>query len=139
VEQLDVYPNTTNKDRETLLFRDTRNGHEAVVMVLLELQDINPKTRKKSLTMRRSIVWNGEEGVMKVLLEQLDSDTNSEHKDGQIPLFISACHGHDRVVIVRQEPKEINTHHANHTCLRPLARPACEQQQGILKLCRTIR
>jgi len=55
VEQLDVYPNTANKDGETLLFRATRNWHEAVVTVLLELQDMNPNTRNKSLTTPLSI------------------------------------------------------------------------------------
>jgi len=71
---------------------------------------------------------------MKVLLERFDVDSNSEHEDGQIPLFISACHGHDRVVIVRQEPKEIKTYHYECTWWRPLARAACEQQKGMLKL-----
>ena len=52
---------------------------------------------------------------MKVLLERFNVDSNSEHKDGQIPLFISAGHGHDRVVIVGQEPKEFKTHHSEHT------------------------
>ena len=101
MEQLDVYANTADKDRETLLFRATRNGHEAVVKVLLKLQDINPNTRNKNLTRLRSIAWNREEGEMKVLLERSDADSNSEHKDSQKPLVISACHGHDRVVIVR--------------------------------------
>ena len=55
VEELDAYPNTANKDGETLLFRTTCNGHEAVVKVLLELPDINPNTRNKNLTRPRSI------------------------------------------------------------------------------------
>jgi len=100
VEQLDVHPNTANKDGETLLFKATSNGYEAVVKVLLELQDINPNTRNKNLTRLRSIAWNRGEGVMKVLLELFDVDSDSQHKDGQKPLFISACYGHDRVVIV---------------------------------------
>ena len=101
MEQLDVYPNTANKDGETLLCRVTHNGDEAVVKVLLELQDINPNTRNKNLTRLRSIAWNRGAGVLKLLLEQFDVDSNSEHNDGQKPLFISACHGHDRVVIVQ--------------------------------------
>jgi len=68
--------------------------------VPLELQDINPNRRKKNLTRLQSIAWNGGEEVMTVLLEWFDFDSNSEHKNGQKPVFLSASSGHDRVMIV---------------------------------------
>jgi len=37
---------------------------------------------------------------MTVLLERFDFGSNSEHKNGQKPVFLSASSGHDRVMIV---------------------------------------
>jgi len=58
-----------DKDVETRLFCGVHDGDEGVLKVLLEREDINPKTINKNCTKPQSIVaCNRQEGVVQMLL-----------------------------------------------------------------------
>ena len=62
--------------------------------MLLEQEDINPKTINKNCTKPQSIVaWNRQERVVQMLLGQFDVDPNTDDEDGQPPLWIAPATG----------------------------------------------
>jgi len=64
-------------------------------MTTLERDDVNPNPLNKDGKTPRSIeAWKGDEGVVKMLLEQLDVGSNTADKYGETLLFWGAHEGH---------------------------------------------
>jgi ankyrin repeat protein len=75
-------------------------GHEAVVKLLLEHDDVDADWKDEEYH-QTPLLWaamNGHEAVVKLLLERNDVDADSKNKDGQTPLSLAARNGHEVVV-----------------------------------------
>ena len=72
----------------------TKSGHEAVVKMLLERDDVNPNTTDSYGKTPLSIAARkGHERVVKMLLERVDINPNTVTNHGDTPLFIAADEG----------------------------------------------
>ncbi|KFY95102.1 hypothetical protein V500_02953 [Pseudogymnoascus sp. VKM F-4518 (FW-2643)] len=93
-----VNTNATDEDGWTPLLLATRNGHEAVVKLLLDsdIVDVDSKDGEG----RTPLLWaaeNGHEAVVKLLLDK-GAKLESEDSDGRTPLWCAAEKGHEAVV-----------------------------------------
>ena len=91
-------------------------GHEDVIKVLLEREDINPDQQDPAdgRTPLSLAAENGREGVVKLLLER--GDVNPDHVDtdyGQTPLSWAAEKGHSEIVKILLERGDVNPDHAD--------------------------
>ena len=80
------------------------NGHEGVVKILLEQDQVSPDgPGRRSQTPLCSAAENGHEGVVKILLERDDVDPNVQGSWDQTPLSFAAESGNEGVVKVLLE------------------------------------
>ncbi|KFY22245.1 hypothetical protein V493_06729 [Pseudogymnoascus sp. VKM F-4281 (FW-2241)] len=87
--------NATDKEGWTPLSLGARDGHEAVVKLLLDsdIVDVDSKNEEG----RTPLSWaaeNGQEGVLKLLLNSDIIDVNSKDRFGKSPLLFAAENGH---------------------------------------------
>ena len=93
---------------DTALILAAERGHEGVVKMLLEREDIDPD-QADSKRGQTPLVWaaqNGHHGVVKMLLER--EDVNPDHIDtkwGRTPLAWAAKHGHEKIVKMLSKQK----------------------------------
>jgi hypothetical protein len=84
---------------QTPLSLATRNGHEAVVKLLLAADGVDPDSKDSD---GRTPLWwtaaNGHEAVVKLLLAADGVDPDSKDSNGWTPLSCAAANGHDAVV-----------------------------------------
>jgi len=72
------------------------NGHEEVVKILLEREEVNPgKPDKWGNTPLSDAAGNGHEGVVKILLEREEVNPDKPDKYGRTPLSYAAGDGHE--------------------------------------------
>ena len=84
---------------DTPLAWAARNGHEAVIEILLGRKDIDPD--KPGEAGRTPLWWaahNGYEGVVKLLLGRDDVNPDKPDERGQTPLWWAAYWGHEGIV-----------------------------------------
>ena len=99
---------------DTALILAAERGHEGVVKMLLEREDIDPD-QADSKRGQTPLVWaaqNGHDGVVKMLLER--GDVNPDHIDtryGRTPLSWAAENGHKGVVKMLLEREDVNPDH----------------------------
>ena len=122
----------------TALAWAAERGHEAVVGMLLEREDINPD-QADALRSRTSLWWaarRGHEGVAKMLLGRKDVNPDAvDTKYGATPLSMAATNGHERVVKMLLERKDVNPDHADAKGgFTPLSRAAKNGHEGVVKL-----
>ena len=101
--------NQTDCIRNTPLVWAALNGHEEVVKILLELDDVNPD--KPDINGRSPLCGaaeNGHEGVVKILLERDDVNPDKPDFLGRTPLFCAAKNGHEAVVKILLELDDVN-------------------------------
>jgi len=113
-------------------------GHEEVVKVLLEREDINPDQGDTRYN-RTPLSWaadNGHEGIVKMLLER--EDVNPDFADteyGQTPLWWAAENGHAGIVKMLLERENVNPDQADAFYGRtPLLRAAKNGHEVIVKM-----
>jgi len=123
---------------DTALILAAERGHEGVVKMLLEREDVNPD-QADSEHSQTPLVWaaqNGHDGVVKALLGR--EDVNPNHIDtvyGQTPLSWAADKGHEGVVKVLLEREDVNPDHIDTGYGRtPLLWAARKGHEGVVKM-----
>jgi len=113
-------------------------GHEEVVKILLEREDLNPDKpdTKRGQTPLSRAAMSGHEGVVKMLLERDDVNPNMADTDnGRTPLSRAAGNGHEGVVMMLLERGDINPDLADTFFGQgPLAWAAKGGHEGIVKM-----
>ena len=96
---------------QTPLSWAAQNGHEAVVKLLVERDDVEADSKNtKRWTPLCWAALNGHEAVAKVLLGREDVEADWKTADRQTPLLLAANHGHNAVVelLIEQENVDVN-------------------------------
>ena len=113
-------------------------GHEDVVKILLEREDINPdrKDTKSGWTPLSRAAADGQERVVKVLLQREDVNPNqSGTKYGATPLSFAAEGGHQGVVKMLLEREDVSPDQADAGDGRtPLSWAAEGGHEGVAKM-----
>jgi len=130
--------NATDCLDSTALKWAVRNGHEEVVKMLLEQEEINPDQTDTEFG-RTPISYaaeKGHEGIVKMLLER--EEVNPDQADtqlGQTPLSWAAERGHEGVVKMFLEREEVNPGKADTEYGRtPLLWAAAGGHEGVVKM-----
>ena len=91
-------------------------GHETIVRMLLERDDVNPdSTDENGQTPLSWASENGHEAVVRILLERDDVNPDSADKIGQTPLSWAARKGHETVVRMLLERDDVNPDSADES------------------------
>ncbi|OBT59897.1 hypothetical protein VE03_10475 [Pseudogymnoascus sp. 23342-1-I1] len=99
-EGADVDAKDTPIDRTTPLCWAARNGHEAVIKLLLDTGNVNANSKgKDGLTPLLWVAQNGHEAVVKLLLDTCKVDADSKDRYGRTPLLWATRNGHDEAVV----------------------------------------
>ena len=97
----------TDAGGSTAFLWAVKRGHEGMVKMLLEREDVAPNTADKDG--RTPLSWaagEGHEGVVKMLLKRGDVAPNAPDKSGRTPLARESESRHEDVVKMILEPKE---------------------------------
>jgi len=100
----------------TALTRAAGRGHEEVVKMLLEREDVNPD-QSDTFYGRTPLSWaaeNGHERIAKMLLEREDVNPyQADLKYGRTPLLWAAKKGHEGIVKMLLEREDVNPNQPN--------------------------
>ena len=105
----------TDFEGNTAMAWAARGGHEGVVKILLEQNDVNPN-RADTQFSQTPLMWatrNGHEGVMRILLERNDVNPDTADQWGQTPLLWAAENGDEGVVRILLEENKVNPNRAD--------------------------
>jgi len=130
--------NATDCLGNTALTWAAEQGHERVVNMLLEREDVNPD-RTDTQDGRTPLSWaaeKGHEGIVKVLLEREDVNPDrTDTQDGRTPLSWAAEKGHERIVKVLLEREDVNPDRTvTQDGRTPLSWAAKQGHEGIVKM-----
>ena len=133
-----VNPDSTCESGRTPLSRAAENGHEGVVKLLLERNDVNHNTPDMKYG-QTPLAWaakKGHEGVVKLLLEQKAVNPNTpDTKYGQTPLWWAAANGNEAMAKLLLGRKDVSPDTPDTKFgLTPLLWAAVTGHEGILKL-----
>ena len=96
-----------------------RHGHEEIVKVLLEREDVNPNKADTECG-RTPLSWaaeSGHGGVVMMLLEREDiSPHRAETEYGPTPLSWAAKRGHKRIIKMLLEMEDVNLEQGDIEC-----------------------
>ena len=105
----------------TALSLAAEKGHEGVVKILLEREEVNPdKSDNDGRTPLSYAAVHGREGVVGVLLERQEVNPNKPNNYGQTPLIRAAGAGNEGVVKILLEREEVNPDKPDNDGLTPL-------------------
>lgn len=94
-----AYAESLSDSNQTPLLLAARNGHEAVVKLLLATEGVNPDSIDSFGDTPLSLAaQNGHETVVKLLLATEGVNADSKDSDGETPLLLAARNGHEAVV-----------------------------------------
>ncbi|KAI9669948.1 MAG: hypothetical protein M1831_006984 [Alyxoria varia] len=130
-----IPPNTRDVRDRTPLWLAAREGHEAVVKLLLECDDVVADC--KGVNGWTPLLWaarEGHEAVVKLLLEC--DDVVADYKDGygQTPLWLAAREGHEAVVKLLLECDDVVADCKGVNGWTPLSWAAGEGHEAVVKL-----
>ena len=122
----------------TVLTWAAERGHEAVIKMLLEREDINPD-QADTVCGRTPLWWaakGGHEGVAKMLLRRRDvSPDAADTKIGVTPVMMAAQNGHEGVVKMLLERNEVNPDHLDtYGGWTPLSLAALSGHERVVKI-----
>lgn len=90
----------TDDDKRTALHRAAENGHDEVVLILLEHgAEVNAQEAKYDQTPLHLAALNGHKAVVQTLLES-DADAKMKDSDGWMPIHVAAWTGNEEVARV---------------------------------------
>jgi len=122
----------------TALTWASRSGHEEIVKMLLEREDVNPNQADTEYggTPLSWAAMRGHEEVAKMLLEREDVNPNQADTEyGRTPLSWAAESGNDGVVKMLLEREDVNPDQADAKYNRtPLLRAAQKGHEGVVKM-----
>ena len=110
-------------------------GHEAVVMLLLGLNDVVPDRPDSSS--QTPIMWaarNGHEAVVKLLLGRGDVDPDRVDNAGRTSILWAAENGHEAVVKLLLGRKDVNPDRPNSAGYTPIFYAAANGHEAVVKL-----
>ena len=118
----------------TPLLWAAENGHEEVVMLLSNQENIGPgKPDEQGRTPLWYAASGGHEGVVKTLLERKNVDPNFPDNEGRTPLLMSAVGGEEGVAKILLERKYINPNYRDHGGRTALWFAAGLGREGLVK------
>ena len=110
-------------------------GHEEVVKLLLERQDVDPnRLDNREETPLGWAAVEGHEGVVKLLLERKDVDPNRPGDQGGTPLMWAAFKGHEGVVKLLLGREDVDPNSSDKQGRTPLQCAANKGHEGVVKL-----
>jgi len=111
------------------------NGHEEVVKLLLEREEVSPdKLDLDGHTPLSLAAWNGHEGVVKILLGREEVNPDKPNNNGHTPLSLAAWDGHEGVVRILLEREEVNSNKPDKNGRTPLSYAAYYGHEGVVKI-----
>ena len=110
-------------------------GHEAVVRLLLERDDveINAKDRWENTALIFA-AYRGHEAVVRLLVERDDVEINAKGKKGKTALILAAEHGLDAVVRLLFERDDVEINVKNEWGSTALIEAACNGHEAVVRL-----
>ena len=127
--------NQQDEAGRTPLVWAARNGHEGVVRLLLEQENVDPNCPDRNNTTPLGLAAvNGHEGVVKLLLECETVDPNRASVNDITPLSGAAFHGHQGVVKLLLEQGNVNPDHPTKNNATPIKWAARNGHEGVVKL-----
>ena len=111
-------------------------GHEAVVQLLIERNDVD--VNAKANDGRTPLSWaarNGHGAVVRLLIERNDVDVNAKDSGyGQTPLLWAARSGHEAVVRLLIERSDVDVNATNNMGRTPLSWAVQEGYESVVRL-----
>jgi ankyrin repeat domain-containing protein 50 len=130
-----INTNITDQDGPMLLWWAARNGHEAVVRLLLDSGkvDANSEDRGGHTILSRA-AGNGHAAIVKLLLDSGKVDANSEDRDGYTMLSLAAKNGHEAVVRLLLDSGKVDANSEDRDGYTPLWWAAMNGHAAMVKL-----
>ena len=129
--------NGTDCMGKTALTWAARKGHQEVVKMLLEREDINPDQpeTENGRTPLSCAAERGHEGVVEMLLERGDVNPDRADSRGRTPLLWAAEKGYEGVVKILLEREEVNPDQSDAMYARtPLVWATRNGHEGVVKM-----
>jgi len=110
-------------------------GHEAVVRLLVEREDVDAdSTHNYGRTPLSWAAEGGHEAVVRLLVEREDVDADSEDIFGRTPLLLAALNGHEAVVWLLVEREDVDADSKDHRGGTPLSWAAMRGDESVVRL-----
>jgi hypothetical protein len=111
------------------------NGHEAVVKLLVERDDVEADSKDKDGGTPLSFAAeNGHEAVVRLLVERDDVEADLKDKDGRTPLSYAAAYGHEAVVRLLVERDDVEADSKDKNGRTPLSCAAANGHEAVVDL-----
>jgi len=124
-----------DEDGRTPLSWAAEEGHEGVVRLLLERDDVD--VNSKDERDRTPLSWaaaEGQEGVVRLLLEREDVEADSKDVVGDTPLSDAAARGREGVVRQLLERKDVNLDSSSPYGRTPLSRALAHSHEVVVRM-----
>jgi len=119
----------------TALMLAVESGHEAVVKLLVERDDVEADSKDKNgRTPLSHAAERGHEAVVKLLVERDDVEADSKSKNGRTPLSYAAEGGHEAVVKLLVERDDVEADSKDNDSRTPLSLAAEWGHKSIVKV-----
>jgi ankyrin repeat protein len=128
-------PNAKDGYGRTALFWAAKNGHGAVVELLLEKDGVDLDSKDKhGWTPLWWAIKRGHNAVVKQLLAKDGVDPDSKDKNDQTPLSWAAENGHEAVVMILLAKDGVDPNSKDKYGQTPLSLAAMRGREGVVKL-----
>jgi hypothetical protein len=111
------------------------NGHEAVVRLLVEREDVEADSEDRlGRTPLSSAARNGHEAVVRLLVEREDVEADSKDRFNGTPLSCAAENGHEAIVRLLVEREDVEADSKDGVGQTPLAYAAENGHEAVVRL-----
>jgi ankyrin repeat protein len=133
MDKVDV--DSKDEDGRTPLSWAARNGHEAVVKMLLNTGRVDIDVRDRDG--RTPLSWaarNGHEAVVKILLDTGKVDVDVRNRNGWTPLSLAAGNGREAVVKMLLDTGKVDVDSKDNAGWTPLSWAARNGREAVVKM-----